>query len=452
MENLSFVLKGCGFSAHSDKNITYIKQSLFCINKAGYIARIIPTDEPDYVVFLNEARKANILRELKQGEYLLPGFIDLHIHAPQWPNLSKALDRPLEEWLQEYTFPLESRYSDMEYARENYQHLVKTLLANGTTTAVYFATIHREASVELGRICLQQGQRALVGKVAMDDKNACPENYRDASAFSAIEETRRFIDDIKQLPGNDNALILPVITPRFIPCCTTELLEGLGKLAQETGCHIQTHCSESDWEHNFVLKKYSQTDTQALKRFGLLSRKTVLAHSNHITDEDMDIIKGVDAGIAHCPISNFYFANSVFPLRKAIDKQLNVGLGSDISAGFSPSLFDACRHAVVASKALNDGVDARISAEQRGCQSASISFAEAFWLATAGGGIVLDLPIGKLDTGYLFDAMIVDTNSATSNIFIYEDQDTPHDILQKIIYNTQRSDISVVWVGGKQVR
>lgn len=297
---------------------------------------------------------------------MLPGFIDLHIHAPQWPNLGKALDRPLEEWLQEYTFPLEARYSDMEYARENYQHLVKTLLANGTTTAVYFATIHREASVELGRICLQQGQRALVGKVAMDDKNACPENYRDASAFSAIEETRRFIDDIKQLPGNDNALILPVITPRFIPCCTTELLEGLGKLAQETGCHIQTHCSESDWEHNFVLKKYSQTDTQALKRFGLLSRKTVLAHSNHITDEDMDIIKGVDAGIAHCPISNFYFANSVFPLRKAIDKQLNVGLGSDISAGFSPSLFDACRHAVVASKALNDGVDARISAEQRG--------------------------------------------------------------------------------------
>lgn len=227
MENLSFVLKGCGFSAHSDKNITYIKQSLFCINKAGYIARIIPTDEPDYVVFLNEARKANILRELKQGEYLLPGFIDLHIHAPQWPNLGKALDRPLEEWLQEYTFPLEARYSDMEYARENYQHLVKTLLANGTTTAVYFATIHREASVELGRICLQQGQRALVGKVAMDDKNACPENYRDASAFSAIEETRRFIDDIKQLPGNDNALILPVITPRFIPCCTTELLEVL---------------------------------------------------------------------------------------------------------------------------------------------------------------------------------------------------------------------------------
>lgn len=140
------------------------------------------------------------------------------------------------------------------------------MLANGTTTAVYYATVHRESSVELGRICLAQGQRALVGKVAMDDKYSCPEYYRDASALRGI----------------------------------TELLSGLGKLAQETGCHIQTHCSESDWEHNFVLERYGMTDTQSLDKFGLITRKTVLvlAHANHISDDDIDIIIKASAGVA----------------------------------------------------------------------------------------------------------------------------------------------------------
>ncbi|HGG6428071.1 TPA: guanine deaminase [Salmonella enterica subsp. enterica serovar Kottbus] len=449
IRNCHTVIRGTGYTASSADTFHYLEDVLICINHSGYIIRICTQKEEEYSDILNRARDAHILYELRKGQYLLPGFIDLHVHAPQWPNLGKALDLPLEQWLQEYTFPLEARYVDPEFAHNTYQHLVRTLLENGTTTAVYFATIHREPSLALARICLEQGQRALIGKVAMDDKQSCPDYYRDESALISVEETRKFIYEVKKLPGNEKTRVLPVITPRFIPCCTSELLSGLGKLAQETGCHVQTHCSESDWEHHFVLDRYGVSDTRALDNFGLITRRTILAHATHISDDDMELIKSKSSGIAHCPLSNFYFANCVFPLRKALDRHIHTGLGSDISAGYSPSVLDACRHAITASQVLNDGVDSQLSSEQRGQSDSVVTFREAFWLATGGGGEVLDLPVGQLKEGYLFDAIVIDTCSPGSDILIRKD-DTPHDILQKLIYTARRSNISAVWVDGKK--
>lgn len=398
------------------------------------------------------ARKAGKLTELSSDQYLLPGLIDLHVHAPQWPQMGKALDKPLEKWLNDYTFPLEARYADVDFARRNYTELVSALLANGTTTAVYFATLHTESSVELARICLAQGQRALVGRVAMDDPSQCPDYYRDETAASAEAETRAFIRAVAELPGNTAKRVLPVITPRFIPSCTDDLLKRLGTVARETGCHVQTHCSESDWEHGYVKERLGKTDTVALHDFGLLTQKTILAHSNHIEDDDADLIKKTGAGVAHCPLSNFYFANAVFPLRAMLDRGLNVGLGTDIAGGHSPSVFDACRHAITASKALNDGVDARIKPEHRGRPGSAISFKEAFWLATAGAGGVLGLPVGKLEVGYQFDAIVIDTRAAGNDIYIHPAEDQPEDRLQKIIYNARRNNISRVWVDGKAVK
>src|SRR5580698_10552727 len=215
-------------------------------------------------------------------QYLLPGLVDLHVHAPQWPQLGKALDLPLEQWLQTYTFPLESCYADPAYAQTVYESLVSGLLANGTTTALYFGTIHLPATQILADICLRRSQRALIGRVAMDDPEQCPDYYRDPSAASAEFGTREFIRYVRSMPGNEAALVKPVITPRFIPSCTDELLRSLGALARESGCHVQTHCSESDWEHHYVLERYGTTDTAALERLGLLGRHTVLAHGNFL--------------------------------------------------------------------------------------------------------------------------------------------------------------------------
>ncbi|MBS3049684.1 guanine deaminase [Enterobacter mori] len=445
------VVSAQGYTAKSKDSVTHFTDTLFCIDGSGTIVDIFQCSDSAFRPVRDAARKAGKLTELSSDQYLLPGLIDLHVHAPQWPQMGKALDKPLEAWLNDYTFPLEAKYADTDFARRNYTELVDALLANGTTTAVYFATLHTSSSVELARICVERGQRALVGRVAMDDESQCPDYYRDESAASAIEETRAFIKYVTQLPGNTSKRVLPVITPRFIPSCTDTLLEGLGKLAAETGCHVQTHCSESDWEHAYVKERLDKTDTVALRDFGLLTRKTILAHSNHIEDDDAHLIHQTGAGIAHCPLSNFYFANAVFPLRAMLDHGLNVGLGTDIAGGHSPSVFDACRHTLIASKALNDGVDARIPEERRGRPDSAVSFREAFWLATAGAGEVLDLRVGKLAVGYQFDAIVIDTRAAGSDIYIHPAEDQPEDILQKIIYNARRNNISRVWVDGKAV-
>ena len=111
---------------------------------------------------------------LPDDALLIPGLTDLHIHAPQWPQAGMALDRPLEDWLGTYTFPLEASYADPAFAEDVYDDLVRTLLENGTTTALYFATIHEEASLVLARTCLRYGQRGFVGLVAMDHPDLAP--------------------------------------------------------------------------------------------------------------------------------------------------------------------------------------------------------------------------------------------------------------------------------------
>lgn len=385
---------------------------------------------------------------LEPGQFLLPGLVDLHVHAPQWPQVGKALHLPLNDWLQQHTFPLEARYSDLDFARSAYESLVDNLLANGTTTATYFGTIHLEATKLLANIAISKGQRAVIGKVTMDNVDECPDFYRDATTSDGLEQTRAFIDYVKGL-GND--LVQPAVTPRFIPSCTDQMLEGLGRIAEEFGCHVQTHCSESDWEHQYVIDRYGISDTQSLDRFGLLTDKTILAHGILASDGDLDTIKSRSSGIAHCPLSNLYLSHAVFPARKAIDRGLKIGLGTDIAAGPSPSILHNCHVAVTASRALEDGVDPKLPADQRGTPNARIDYREAFWMATAGGGRTLGIDVGLFRPGFAFDAIVVDTRIADSNLVTWDGLDTPDDILQKIIYNGGRRNISRVWVQGREV-
>ena len=432
-------------------SIEVLPDALIEIGRDGTIAAVTAPDAVDYDRRREAARSAGDLFTLPNGSYLLPGLIDLHIHAPQWPQLGKALHLPLYDWLSSNTFPLEARYSDTAFARRVYSSLVDTLIANGTTTAVYFGTVHREANKVLAEICLERGQRAFVGKVAMDDPEQCPDYYRDASAAEAVDETVHLMEHIRNLAGNDAGLVSPIITPRFIPSCSDDLLNQLGALAGTTGCHVQTHCSESDWEHGFVIDRLGKSDTNALRDFGLLTRRTVLAHSNFISGEDCSAIAGAGAGVAHCPLSNFYFANSVFPLRSALEKGVRVGLGTDISGGPSASMFDSCRNAITASRALEDGVDPSAPAASRGTPDARVDFRHAFWLATTGGADVLDIPAGRFAPGLQFDAMVIDTNAPGGNVTVWDDIDTDEDILQKIVYGATRSSITDVWIAGRRV-
>ena len=427
-------------------------KALVEVDSSGQISAIHDSGSSAYDVCRKKALDSGSLIELTNTQYLLPGMVDLHIHAPQWPQSGGALHLPLYDWLQQCTFPLEAKYADTEFAQKVYSSLVETLIANGTTTALYFATVHLESSKLLADICHKKGQRGLVGKVAMDNPDECPDYYRDVTTEQGLDDTRTLIEHIRAMPGNEDERVLPVVTPRFIPSCTDEMLTGLGQIAKEYNCHVQTHCSESDWEHGYVIERHGVRDTASLDNFGLLGNKTVLAHSNFINNTDMQTIKQRQTGIAHCPLSNFYFSNAVFPARKALDNGLDVGLGTDIAGGPNPSLLHNCNEAITASRTLEEGVNPDLPAEQRGSPNTRIDFKEAFWMATTGGGRALDLKIGLLKEGYAMDAMVIDTAVADSNLIIWDEFDSEEDILQKIIYNADRKNIRKVWVQGKIVK
>ncbi|WP_419834179.1 amidohydrolase family protein [Endozoicomonas atrinae] len=165
--------------------------------------------------------------------------------------------------------------------------------------------------------------------------------------------------------GN-HGLVSPVVTPRFIPSCTEGLLKELGQFATDNDCYVQTHCSESDWAREYSCQKYGETDISIYERTGLLGRKTILAHSIFLTERDTLRIQEYGASIAHCPLSNMYFANAAMGTREILDKGLHCGLGSDVAASVSPSMLRSCFDAVSHSRVREEGTSARLTSEVRG--------------------------------------------------------------------------------------
>ena len=444
------IIKASFFHSPTYGDIEFLEHAILLVSDNGIISEIIRKEDENYQQILNQYSHESNFIDFKD-KVLLPGFIDLHIHAPQWPQAGLALDDELSHWLNSFTFPLESKYKDINYAREVYTNLVKKLLANGTTSAMYFGTIHNESTLELAKICANLGQRGFVGKVVMDDETMNPDFYRDNSTKEAIENTERFINDVQKLSKNVPQGVYPVITPRFVPSCTDDALLELGKLAKKYNCYVQSHCSESDWEHNFVLERFGKRDTEVLNQFGLLTDKSIMAHGNFINSEDAEIFKKNKSSVCHCPISNSYFANAVLPVNKLKKQGLNICLGTDISGGFSPSLYDNIKHTVMASRMLNDGVDNSLKANCRGNNDSKVSVFEAFYLATTGGGEALKLPLGLFKEGYICDFQVIDINTSTNKLPNYLDNEEDKHLLQKILYLSTSENIREVWVQGKQI-
>ncbi len=451
MTEFAYVFHGTAFTSRSVKEVEVLKDHLFCVNEDGMIEKVVGPEQGEYLPLLDTYQHSSKYQRLKDGQYFLPGFIDLHVHAPQWAQAGTALDIPLYDWLNTYTFPIEAKFKDIGFAKKVYNEVVGNLLANGTTTALYFATVHKEASFLLAQLCAEKGQRGLVGKVVMDNPDQTEEYYRDGDTKTALAETEEFILAVKELAKSTKQGIYPVVTPRFIPSCTDEALKGLGELAAKYDTHIQSHCSESDWEHGYVKERFGKNDAFALNDFGLLREKSVMAHCNFLSDEDADLFAEKGTAVCHCPISNAYFANSVIPIARFQSKGVEIGLGSDISGGFSPSLFDNVKQAVISSRMLEDGVDSSRPAIERGVPKSRITLDEAFYFATAGGGESLSLPIGRLAENYAWDAQIIDTTVETARLPLYDPEEKLHDIFQKIVYLARPENIKEVWVQGEKV-
>ncbi|XP_013399079.1 guanine deaminase-like isoform X1 [Lingula anatina] len=394
--------------------------------------------------YLDEALSELGLQEkdvkyLKKGKFLMPGLIDTHIHASQYVYTGTAMELHLLDWLKNYTYPIEANFEDLKFAEDVYQKAVKRVLKNGTTTACYFATIHVDATLKLCDIVENAGQRAYIGKVNMD---AYSPHYYVETTQESKEETEKFVTKILK---KNNPLIKPVITPRFAPNCTLELSKYLGHLAKQYDLPIQSHISETTDEVEWVKELFpgSKHYADVYDQCNLLTDKTVMAHGVYLSDEELKLFKSTGTGISHCPNSNLSLRSGMMDARRVLDMGVKLGLGTDVSGGYHPSMLDAIRTAVQVSNVIS--LDMHTDYK-------SLSHREAFKLATLGGSEVLGLSdkTGNFEVGKEFDALLVDTTVVEGPVDIFK-RDSTDDIIQKFLFLGDDRNIQEVYVAGKQV-
>ncbi|KAG5729678.1 putative guanine deaminase, partial [Termitomyces sp. T112] len=368
--------------------------------------------------------------QLQPGEFLLPGFIDTHTHAPQFPNLGRGQHYKLLEWLEHVTFPMEAKFSDVEFARTSYQSVVRRVIDCGTTTCCYYGTLHLEATKLLADIVHANGQRAFVGKCNMDRKS--PNYYIEPSAEVSIRDTKALISHVRSLHSPSETqdilpLVQPILTPRFAISCTPELLTSLGELASsDPSLHIQTHISENLSEIEVVRNLFPDSPHYAgvYDHFGLLRSNTILAHGVWLEDAEMELIAKRKAGISHCPTSNLNLSSGTAPVGAYLDKGIKVGLGTDVSGGFSPSILNAIQNTSITSKvvAMQNG---DLGKSETTFVNRQFSLATLVYLATMGGAEVCDIDkrVGSFAPGKSFDALLIDTgpNAGTTGLWFPED-------------------------------
>jgi len=395
--------------------------------------------ELDSILSRHQVPLENVMT-LSPTQFLLPGFIDTHIHAPQLPNAGLGLDLPLLEWLEKYTFPTEAKFSQPRFASQVYERCVQSTIDNGTTTAVYFATIHRESSEILASTCKRHGQRAAVGKVCMDRNSP---HYYIEETNESFEETKLFVDQVDRLGGD---LVRPILTPRFVPSCSRLLMQNLGALCAERNLHVQTHISENKKEIEWVrnLEPDCSSYTQVYEKCGLLYEKTILAHGVYLDAQELEIIKEAGAGISHCPNSNFSLKSGICDVRRLKDAGVKVGLGTDCSGGYSTSMQDAMRNAVLASNTV------KIISDDETYQE--LNYVDVLHLATRGGASLLDMQdtLGALDPGKNADILVVDLAAQASTVPFGEESVT--DLLHKFIFLGDDRNIVKVVVAGRVLK
>ena len=324
---------------------------------------------------------------------LIPAMNDMHVHAPQVHNQGVAMDLELLPWLQNYTFPEEAKYADTRYAERMYRRFLHTQWLFGTMRSVVFGTVHTESTRLLMQLYQEAGMGALVGKVAMNRN--CPEALCE-DVKEAVEGNERLIAEFNK-PG---ALVRPIITPRFVPSCTPELLQACGELAKKYRLPVQSHLSENKSEIAWVaeLEPDSENYGAAYDQYGLFGQTpTIMAHCVWTQGKELELMRRNGVMVAHCPTSNFNIASGMAPIRTFLEEGLHVGLGSDISGGHDLNMFRMLVYAIQVSKMQY----------QQNHDKAFLTLPEIFWIATKSAGSFFG-KVGSFEPGYEFDALVID--------------------------------------------
>ncbi len=330
--------------------------------------------------------------DYKRG-LIIPAFSDLHIHASQYVQRGIGMDALLSDWLNQYTFPQEAKFADINYAKNTYDSFVEDLIRHGTFHTSIFTTIHRKATDYLFSKMEERGLYGFVGKVNMDRNS--PE-YLCETTKESLQETEIYLHE-----HSTCTTVKPIITPRFAPTCSKELIDGLGVLARKYHCSMQTHLVESRWEAQESLRLFPgyHSDAEIYERAGLMDNGiSIYAHFIFPTAEDIRILKNHNCITVHCPDATTNVIAGIMPAAALQAQDINISIGSDIGGGHSIAIYRQISRAVQLSK-LKEFY------EPEGNQA--ITFSNAFYMATKAGGSVFG-KVGSFEKGYLFNALVID--------------------------------------------
>ncbi|HEJ7039855.1 TPA: guanine deaminase [Serratia liquefaciens] len=319
---------------------------------------------------------------------IVPGFIDTHIHYPQTEMIG-AYGEQLLTWLKNYTFPTESQFCCERHSDKMSAFFLQQLLSNGTTTALVFGTVHPQSVEALFRQAAALNMRLIAGKVMMD--RHAPEALLE-SPEQSYRQTRALIER-----WHGKQRLSYAITPRFAPTSTPALLEQVQRLRQEfPDAYLHTHLSENLDEVAWVKELFpdSRSYLDVYHQYGLTGEKSVFAHCLHLEEQEWDCLCQTRSAVAFCPTSNLFLGSGLFNLQKAWQKQVRLGIGTDVGAGTTFNMLETLGEAYKVAQ----------------LQRYQLSACEAFYHATLGGAqaLSLDDKIGNFDVGKEADFVVLD--------------------------------------------
>lgn len=362
---------------------------------------------------------------------VMPGFVDGHVHYPQIGVIA-SFGAQLLDWLEKYTFPEEARFSDPAYARQTAKLFLDLLLANGTTTAAVYCTVHPESAEAFFEESASRDLRMIAGKILMD-RNA-PQSVTD-TAQSGYDESKALIE---KWHGRGRSLY--AVTPRFAPTSTPAQLEACGTLMREfADIYLQSHVSENIDEVKWVAELFPEARSyqDVYARYGMLGARALYGHAIHMDAHDLAQAADTDTKFVHCPTSNLFIGSGLFRLAETRKAGVGVLLGSDVGGGTSLSPFATMKAAY----------------EIAQFSGYSLTPEETFWLSTAGGAEALSLGdrIGRLEVGYEADIVVIDLNSTDIIRQRMQRADSLRDTLFAQMILADDRAISATWANGRPV-
>jgi len=358
---------------------------------------------------------------------IMPSFADLHLHAPQYPMLGMGMDLPLLDWLDAYTFPVEARFADRDYARLVYRQLAEDLISSGTTRVAMFSSRHTDATLILMEELERAGVCGAVGKVNMDRSGGPAQEGTEES----VQETLRWLEACRF----DH--IRPILTPRFIPSCTDSLLEALGKLAAERNLPVQSHLSENVSEGAWVRELHPDCAQywETYDKYGLWKKGALMAHCVHSDPREQEAMARSGVWAVHCPASNVNLCSGTAPVREMLERGVPVALGSDIAGGDQLAMNRVITAAIRASK---------VKAMEAG--GAFLTVPEAYYLGTAAGHRYFGGGAG-FQAGDRLHAVVVDDSTMPPPVR----ELTLPERLERALYLMDKRHIRAVYSEGRRV-